>query len=1035
MGVTQTEGHSEQGSDVQSTTGIQMESRDKDQLKGQQTTKKQEYPVQSSPKSAHADPSGTATDPTIQQSVPVANRQEDGAYNSKHKHSNTQGLAAEKRSGTTQSAICTAFREGLESGKYEIPEWGKQNGTGKAATPVSYGFPPALPPNYRSRHRARFDRACLLPDRKLPFNAQIMEHVKDWADLGSRIEDSQRRKEVLDRAFETLTNVWYEALRVGYDPGPSEPTGKGPKSAQQTRTTVVSSKTKKEHGPGRPPGPVGKSRQKSPSRAPIFISRSHRDGSYWAITAGELQEACVSEERIRQRATSGDLKEGQQLLEDVLQRLGGTISRSDWWKTIKTTKLNPWGRNLLLYSLYEVQMSRQSISHLEQLYAGFSQARQRENTQRRIDEEKERYNLFMALALEVNDKASSSRSSTPPDAQADTGESSHCPVETPPVMNLDPPTDVGSLASIIKLADAVLNETDPANLITCLEAGGLTDISNIADVLPDGPRSILDRTKHNMGALLLHARETCSLSESNGQAADFNADRKDCEKAQVLESKIFQKKKILQLLLPLLEAELYRAQKRETHAHVAWDDAHVTGENSPLSSETQAHIVTGSLSTGNNALKHALSAEDLTAVEGELSPMKKQKTHQDQQVDSPSLTAVSGECDVAGKNTGATTGENKLEARARRVQNSVEQPDSKKAQYIRFQILPKVNDMLTRAGMAPATTTSWRQLREALGDAGVPIEDRNALTREINGGFEQGWQIPEQDASTSAPSGALTTNGDCPQAVQQPLQADDIMLSSRTIPTMEPDRRSLIVKLPLPLTFNPAELSSDTVFSHKGFKYRYTRQSTFAQRKSMDEVLDTYVRERSRPQPELMADWRPEPRFGTYEVLTHPEDPERTSIIHGFWDQRDGSQVQGQEWFYHGDGEMEHMGQHEQLTTEDNDGDSGNDDQTTPLSDVNAQSTATSQSNSLVNKHLKNVLRLKRNSTHWTVDKSSVEKKGRSKSKAKHRVTSMVGPSPLSQSMTTTRSGASSAERAKRHKTKRNHAKDEDYDTEYQPSD
>ncbi|KIX01419.1 uncharacterized protein Z518_09145 [Rhinocladiella mackenziei CBS 650.93] len=112
-------------------------------------------------------------------------------------------------------------------------------------------------------------------------------------------------------------------------------------------------------------------------------------------------------------------------------------------------------------------------------------------------------------------------------------------------------------------------------------------------------------------------------------------------------------------------------------------------------------------------------------------------------------------------------------------------------------------------------------------------------------------------------------------------KANRMLTEASMAPTIKTNRsiqlngRSLIVALRASPTFNPAELSSDTLFSHqRGFKYRYTRNSTLAQRRSMDEPLDTYIRDWSKT-----SAW-----YGRYEVLTHPDDPERPGIIHGIWD-------------------------------------------------------------------------------------------------------------------------------------------------------
>lgn len=900
------------------TAGMKLEVQDTGQPVNEHNCTPQAYPDGVSPEAVHGCSTENGSRPTTQQSVPANNDQDGSACESGNKRANSSSSSDEDAPREYHRSSRDKIREDLESGKYDIPLLRNPVLTENVAAP-SGGIPPPLPPQRQSRHRSRFDRSYLLPDRKKPLNAQIMEHVKDWAELASRIEDDQRRKEVLDRVFETLANVWYEALRVGYNPGHYEPS-QPLQSARRTSSTITTTKPRKEHGPGRPPGATARPRQRSATRDPILTSRSHKDGPFWAITAGELQEAGISEQRIRQRAASWSLQQGNELLEAVTQCLGHDICRGDWWNVTKTTKLNPWGRNLMVYSLYEVQMSRQSITHLETLYRGFSQARQKENTQRRIDEEQQRLSLFMALALEINEKEVSSRSPTPPVQEH-------------------------------KAAD---------------EPRGLAKVAHVNEVDP-------------------------------------------------------------------------------------------TTEATPRASSVE-----------KNALKHPLPTEDVVVVDREEPPSKRQKRQTD--MTNQALATSGGQWDNESTVDAINTATDVSKSYA-----SAEVPDSKKGRYIQFHILPRVNEMLTKAGVSATTSTNWGSLRDALKNAGVSIDDRNALTRQINVGYEQGWHLSGQDTKMCTQSGTRAADNRVPQEMPvkeetqalparedtqaslakqetqaSPTKEDTQLLLAKedtqvslakeetqalpakeekleSVAPLEHRRRSLIVKLSVPSDFDPSDLSSETVFSHKGFKYRYTRYSTLAQRKSMDEVLDTYVRGKIRPQASLGAFWRPEPRYGKYEVLTHPHDSARTSIIHGFWDLKDGSQVQGAEWFYHGNGEIEHPGQ---TTAHDDDDD---DPVSMAPSAAGSKPGATSSpADPPVNKNLKNVIHLKRDSANWTVDNggSATNTRRPNVIKPKHKAAGVVLPSP---SLTTARSGFGSSEKRQRRNRKRASGDDSDNDGDYQP--
>jgi hypothetical protein len=265
------------------------------------------------------------------------------------------------------------------------------------------------------------------------------------------------------------------------------------------------------------------------------------------------------------------------------------------------------------------------------------------------------------------------------------------------------------------------------------------------------------------------------------------------------------------------------------------------------------------------------------------------------------------------------------------------------------------------------------------------MKDRVGLSLKMVKGRKNGWKIEEQDRLT---------------ALHHESSGPPVSAESRRRPG------PLVVSLRLPKAFNPEDLTSERVFRHKGFTYRYTRSSTLAQRASMDEPLDTFIRYWLRPGPGVDGNWR----FGKYEALTHPDDPDRTTIIHGIWDDKGGNPVQGAEWFYEGNGEW----QPEPATTpnpqDEHDDDDDHDDSA-------GQDTPTPGKSSLVNKHLKNVIRLRRDSASWTVstnDKHKSRKKQASKDKPKSGTgrSSKTKPSPLSQSTSaatgSTRAGSSS---------------------------
>ncbi|KAK7890092.1 hypothetical protein LTR67_008557 [Exophiala xenobiotica] len=797
------------------------------------------------------------------------------------------------REGTTKagSDVRLMIRQDLQAGKFDIPALKHFDLT--APPPGTYQFPPPWLPPYRSRLRQQFDRSYLLPDRNLPFNIQIMEHCKDWAELGSRIQDDSRRKEVLDHVFVTLQNAWFEALRIGYDPG--VPIDASPK--RRKRAPAATEEVKKQLIPGQPPIHL-RSRQKKdvdPEKEPIFVSQSYKGSHLWAVTAGELEEAGVSEAHVRQRAES-DLNDGDELLEEVLEEVGGFLYKEDWFRT---PGANSCQRDLFLYSLFEVQMSRRNLAQLQTLYDGFTGRQQKVNTQKRIDAEKERHNHFLALALEINGRGGS-KSPQPSDDNYQEGRRDD--------------SESGDIhegaALLIATVEKVVNQS------------------------PQDASSNLDKAKQGLRDLLIYARQIDSLSAGADQRDDLDAHFQGCAEAEDLAKKFEESKNTLASLLSSLKIQ-------------------------PAPSDMEGHDT----DTG-------MGASQLDA----------------------GLAVLTNEKPASGEHSSAQIGE------------------------------PTPSDNALKRGHSPAETED--------DTLGVPAHKKQKIETQAENEAQPQMSIvfPEVGDLNTPPA-----HEEWP-AVAEPLESSSGNLAERE---EEIGKRSLVVKLRVPNSFDPMELTSEKVFVQKGFRYRYTRSSTIAQRRAMDEALDSFVRGKR-----LDANWR----FGRYEALCDPKDPERTTIIHGIWDNKDGSMAEGAEWFYDGDGDcrpplIEYAGGR---VIE------GADDKGKGESDPDSeyQEHEQEQEPIIVNKHHKNVLKLtinKRNSAK--IGKRRKEQQQQPKRRAA-RTGGVLPASPLSQSVsasaltTTTRASRSApASEASKARPKRQSAKakrtshqfDGDSDDEFMP--
>ncbi|EXJ57249.1 hypothetical protein A1O7_07596 [Cladophialophora yegresii CBS 114405] len=304
---------------------------------------------------------------------------------------------------TCQSGIRATVRKALQSGALCIPPFKPDGDTNLSANNrITYQFPPALlDPDSISKHRKRFDRSALLPDSDLPLSSQIMGCSQSWAMWIAEIPDEEdvKREKLLDRVFDMATKAWFEALRLGYKPDVGGAETAAPRTP--TKQPVV-------QGEDIPSGLRGRPRPKKetdPLQIPVLTAFSHKNGPRWLITAGELEAAGISMTRLQRRAAAkSDLAEaGDELLARVLEVYNGQLTARDWFDVAERTNLNPLGRDLQMYCLYEVMKSRESIAQLRSYFPNFKTAKQKENTQKRIDEEQERQDLFAALALELEE--------------------------------------------------------------------------------------------------------------------------------------------------------------------------------------------------------------------------------------------------------------------------------------------------------------------------------------------------------------------------------------------------------------------------------------------------------------------------------------------------------------------------------------------------------------------------------------------------------------------------------------------------------
>jgi hypothetical protein len=433
----------------------------------------------------------------------------------------------------------------------------------------------------------------------------------------------------------------------------------------------------------------------------------------------------------------------------------------------------------VLTGLYEVLKSRGSIQQLEFWYRGHN-ARQRENTRRRIDEEQNRQDLFMALALEIEED--DPRPSTPPpetklaDLRETNGSTGYPHVA----------------GSIHRIANRALYEDDPTQLAAVLGDYGDLEDESPDDEVRDGENHSLRQCHQTLRELLRLARQKKALLSKLEAPLDSVAADHSRTGLELLDQQLDQAKGTLEDLLPALQVQsLKREGEAADHSEVGAIDhsqGHLTQDPE---NEDQDNAAAQDIGTSRISTKRSLDHDADEVADATVPVTKRQKLEPDV-VDSPSPS----------------------------VQSPLEPGES---------------------------SQTVNEIRCGIDSVGLNAKDNVHAPRPCN--------------------------------------------SVRGAPP------SLITKFRIGPGHDPATFTSEKVFNLKGFRYRYARESTLAQRISIVEHLIEYVDECVCPENA----YDHQERRGKYHRLYLPNNATRTPIIHGVWDLPDGTRPAGFGAFYNGD--------------------------------------------------------------------------------------------------------------------------------------
>ncbi|KPI45345.1 uncharacterized protein AB675_2799 [Cyphellophora attinorum] len=261
--------------------------------------------------------------------------------------------------------------------------------------------------------------------------------------------------------------------------------------------------------------------------------------------------------------------------------------------------------------------------------------------------------------------------------------------------------------------------------------------------------------------------------------------------------------------------------------------------------------------------------------------------------------------------------------------------------YLQNNIRPKANDLLKAEGqpLLEDHINSWAPIIRSLKSAGIAVEKRNELAVEVNAVIFNLNREKEDDFS-SYPSPlevwrAIPPHGFDSDELKAEFprieRSDRVWIklvksvanisSGRFYPKLQSEafpapelppigfraRKEVVLKSFKVSAFDPEAYSSRTINNTKGFRWRYTNESTIAQRASMDEVVERYVEYilnvDDHKHAQMYGKNHPLPRRGRYERLAHPADRDGPAIVHGIWDVAKNRLVTDIEWQWFYDGE------------------------------------------------------------------------------------------------------------------------------------
>ena len=235
----------------------------------------------------------------------------------------------------------------------------------------------------------------VLPPPTAPVYLQILTYIQRFTLWCAKIEDRERWEEMTTYLGEKMEKVWMQAMREGLIPQNWDDDAEIRARIGEEHLAAQEAQLKAQ-----------KKRPVDPRAEVVIDTKRNKNTSQNVITIGEIEEAGVSFDKVKQRVDLGNLSGGDLLMRRTLQEYGreDQLHSTDWLGGGQRTAYNPRGRDLQAYCLWEVQEAVIEMHNLERLLLTFKMEIQKKNTRARIADEQRRHNLCLALALELDSR-------------------------------------------------------------------------------------------------------------------------------------------------------------------------------------------------------------------------------------------------------------------------------------------------------------------------------------------------------------------------------------------------------------------------------------------------------------------------------------------------------------------------------------------------------------------------------------------------------------------------------------------------------